>query len=445
MIRLGWMIGAAIASLMGGTVPAAAKEAAPVELQGGAPVVNAADIAPLSADELASITATGSSSSGYPRLSLYGFADFNYVKTTYDDDSLNNSFANNRGDFQVGNLNLYLDSEIAPSWRSLIEVRFTYLPNGSAARYAETPGTTNTEVADYSSFYRPTRWSGIEIQRAYVEHRFDAGIWLRAGQWLTPFGIWNVDHGSVTLIPMIAPYCIGDRLFPQRQTGLELYGRTTTGDVALGYHFTLSNGRGPADEFDDLDKRFGFGARGYAKFAGIGDLTLGISGYGGRYTERTQSIGKIGDELGSVYTIGTQYDEITLGVDLRWEYRDVIIIGEALRQQRAFTDEGRPTNPNNFSQTTLRPDGTRTGGYLLIGYHLPFWNLMPFVLGQAYQRFPDDMSRRVDYLNAGVNMRVAPSVVLKAQWAYVIFRDIPDFSVMRDNFQVLSAQVAWAF
>lgn len=379
-------------------------------------------------------------------LRLYGFADMSYSKVVAGGfgDSGHEVFstlgsAPQHWAFAVGNLNLYVDGQPGPRLRSLAEVRLTYLPSGFQ----------NTTVPDYAQALATTSWGGIVIERAWVEYAFADVLTLRAGQFLTPYGIWNVDHGSPTTIAVQKPEIASAQLFPERQVGLEAYGTRYRGDVRLGYHLTLSNGRiGNNPPFANYSGRPGLGARLFVEGGWLGELKLGVSGYTGRYTELQAGDTSIVPTPPD--SVAVEYDEHDAAADVRWEWKKLLVVSEVVYQRVRYTARGRPANVAFGSSgpvATPAADFWRAGSYALAGYRLPF-EVMPYVMGELiYQStgfsngglvFPSGLRAVV----AGVNFRPLPSLVLKVQYDHVW---APRFPASPGTMDFVRGQVAWAF
>src|SRR5689334_20935581 len=149
-----------------------------------------------------------------PRLNLYGFADLTFYKYFLHEDNGFRSLLYTESAFAVGNLNLYLASNLGSGWSSMAEVRFSYLPNGSRKIVNGDIERTETNAVDYSNLGVDRRTGSVLIERVYLQYMPTSYLTLRAGQWLTPYGIWNVDHGSPTIIPVVRPFTISFALMP---------------------------------------------------------------------------------------------------------------------------------------------------------------------------------------------------------------------------------------
>jgi hypothetical protein len=370
------------------------------------------------AAEAAAIQQEGTSGGAGPggaeanRMSIYGFSDFTYTKA-FSVFSLNPDAS-----FAVGNLNIYVGTELVRNWRSLVEVRFMYLPDGSQPLGSSVP-RTDTTASDYTNEYRAIKWGAINIERAWLERTFNKQLTIRFGQFLTPYGIWNVDHGSPVFIGVAKPYVVGQQFLPESQTGIEVYGTFNVQSTQIGYHLTLSNGRGPIDTYQDLDSNKAVGGRVFAKNdSPFGELSLGGSFYTGRFTDKTgASMFDSNGNLRTVYTTVSQYDELSLAADLKWTLAGLLVQGEIAMNDVAYVSGGRPT----YLSFTGGPAGfvsdyRRWGGYALAGYRLPFAGIMPFVEFDYYKEGPEIPVRSAKDLELGVNVRVTPSVVFKAQY-----------------------------
>jgi outer membrane biosynthesis protein TonB len=411
--------------------PPVPEEAAPSDTH---QTEDAVDVSDLEAE----LTDASEASVSERTIDIYGFADFAYTHFVGGEVPA-------RPSFSVGNLNLYLASNLGAGWRALAEVRFLYLPNGTQPIDDPTATRVDTTAVDYADLYRPLRWGGIEIERVWLEHTFHPLLTARGGQWLTPYGIWNVDHGSPVIIGTARPYIIGEGLFPERQTGIEAYGSSFVDATELGYHLTLSNGRGPIDAYADLDHNKALGGRLFlSNDSSLGVLTLGVSGFAGKYTDRATQLATDADGqliLSDPKTV--QYDEISLAADLKWEYEGLHFQSEVIVQDVAYSDDARPEVP--FDASGFAPDYRRWGGYALVGYRTRLLNIMPYVNAEYYSSYPGGFFGAIPAFWFGVNVRPTPSVVLKAQYLHAFPIETPGTFVGGDDFGTLSTQVAWSF
>lgn len=375
-------------------------------------------------------------------LNLYGFADFAYAFDLGET-------ATGPSSFSIGNLNLYAEADLGENWRSLFEVRFMYLPHGTTPLSfdpASPAQRTDTTVPDYADISNPTRWGGISIQRAWLEHQFHPGLTLRGGHFLTPYGIWNVDHGSPVVIPVRRPFNIGSALLPQSQTGLEAHGHFGFGPAEVGYHLTLSNGRGPIDTYQDLDNNKAVGGRLYGKLdTSAGVFTLGVSGYRGRYTDSETQFAIVDGEFRVVNNVTSRYEELSLATDFKWLWEGFHFQAEAILNDVSYDESTRPVDPALFGGPPgFSPDYRRWGAYALAGYRTDFVGLMPFVVLETYDPGLLTGFAPISSFWVGLNARPTPRVVLKANLVHVWpsqVRGLPE----GESINFLDTQAAWSF
>jgi len=405
-------------------------------------------------DELADLGLEKTDTLDERSLDIYGFSDFTFRDTIFNRTRARLLHAYSYfpyPTFSVGNINLYLDAKLSSRWRSLIEIRFLYLPNGAPQPFNPdgTQPRWDTSVQDFNDENRSNflRWGGISIERVHIEYKFHDLLNVMAGQFLTPYGIWNVDHGSPTLIAVDRPTIVGDNLFPERQTGLQFYGVVPVQSALLGYHLTVSNGRGPIDTYRDLDNDKAMGGRLYLRSYWLGEMILGVSAYTGGSTNRENKAVPIpvNGEPAITYSfnISEQYRETSFAGDLRWEWHDLVFLGEILVNDRVYNDKTRPTVQFNLSKG-LQPDFRRWGGYALLGYHSPWFGLMPFVL-YAIEYFGQNPGINFGYqFITGVNWHLNAPVVLKAQWDHLGVEGRTDF-YKNEFYNRFTAQITYLF
>jgi hypothetical protein len=328
--------------------------------------------------------------------------------------------------FSVGNVNLFVRKNLSPRWRSLMEVRLMFTPNGALA--LDGSGSyASTGVADHANFERLVSWGGIRLERVYVEYDLAPWLTLRAGHFLTPYGIWNIDHGSPTIIGTSRPYIIGEQLFPEHQTGLEAFGAKSFDEYRLEYHATVSNGRNPFEATRDPDGSPAIGGRLALTTPWLGAMKFGASGYRGRAFEGTSP------------ATAVTYDETALGLDASWDHGGFHVQGEFLYQQRRYRDGQRAARGVGFM-----PDGSSHGFYALAGYRFASaWSAMPYVMYEDYTPFDAGyIGDHIQVPSVGVNFRPIPSVVLKAQGTALTF---PKSGLLHGDAKMLYLQAAWVF
>jgi hypothetical protein len=358
------------------------------------------------------------------KLYIYGFADFTYESLHFGGPSVLHGTM--RG-FRSGNLNVYLAKNLTPKWRSLAEVRLLFAPNGSTNADGSIISTATQDANDAA---RPIEWGGIRIERAYVEYDVSSKLTIRAGHWLTPYGIWNTDHGSPTIISTLRPYVIGEQFIPEHQTGIDAFGTTYVGEYRIGYHATVSNGRSPAEAIRDPDGRPAFGGRLELGAPWSGTVNLGASVYAGRSTRIAAN----------VLAVPVSDDEVSAAADAQWRHGGLLVQGEIMVRDCRFRVGQRPVKASGF-----QPDGDDLGGYALVGYRFDrMWNVMPFALYEHYQPLEQIRFRESAGYGAGVNFRPTPTVVLKAMATAVITEGAGVYGTL-GTLSIYSTQIAWVF
>jgi hypothetical protein len=383
---------------------------------------------------------------------LWGFADFN-SGLLYRSLPAATVAQGEHQSFYVGNLNLYLSKNLSESFRTMTEVRFTYLPNGSSALGTSGFQQVDTSAVDYANGQSLTRWGGIILQRVYLEWAFHRLLAVRGGQFMTPIGIWNVDHGSPVYIPAQRPIAIVSGLFPERQMGLEFFGRwSQSNDHTVGYHLTLSNGTGPISEYKDLDRNKAVGGRIYSEF--FGEKTYvrsGFSAYYGRDTVSTPTATLTGATIDLGNKLSSQADNLALAADVLLKRGGLQLQTEWLTLQRRYTASGRVEH-GVVSAPVARgasADALSWAGYVLAAYRIPAWfGLTPFatfqtmLTGQLNASLPDARFKMRGF-TFGMTVSPVDSVVFKMEVVHV--RHVLGVPILLGYVNALLFQAAWAF
>ena len=142
-----------------------------------------------------------------------------------------------RGQFSVRNLNVYSDFTYGKNVRAFMEVKYMEYPTGG------TKYTGDMTVADDGNGSFISHGS-IYIERAWLDYKLKDTLKLQFGKILTPFGIWNVEHGAPVLPSIRVPASISYGFVPTNFVGVNLHGNKLLGNWEVEYNMWLSNGRG---------------------------------------------------------------------------------------------------------------------------------------------------------------------------------------------------------
>ena len=379
-------------------------------------------------------------------LHFSGFMDVNAAQLLNPHEALlNTRVFGTEASFFVGHLNLYVTKNLTESFSMMAEIRFSYAPNG-AQELVVSAAPANTEVIDYSGAGASVRWGSITIERAYGEWSPLPFLSLRLGAFLTPYGIWNVDHGSPVFIPVMRPYAVNGAFFPERQTGLEALGRLgLTPNLTVRYHLTLSNGLGPISEYRDLDSNKGIGGRLALEYIGLGTFQVGGSALYAQTSGGVPSLGinANGTALALNETASERAYVTSVAADVLWKYRGLHLQGEWVGQRWDYTTSGRrrlaTAGQLGIPANAVAADTFNWAGYVLVGYRLPWLGIMPFATIEYQRSIPFGILAETVFGQVGLNIRPADAVVVKLEYhAAFSGSDVT-------NVKYVAAQLAWAF
>jgi hypothetical protein len=351
-----------------------------------------------------------------PSVRLYGFADAGIQRSWGG--LFNSGLAlSDATNFVLGNVNVYFDASPLEHFRFLTEVRFTTLPNG-AESFSSTSGSMqrqDTGVQDQTSTaggFTTIHWGGIVLERAQIEWTPTDAFNLRVGYFLTPYGIWNVDHGSPTRIMLRPPFFVSVELMPERQTGVDLFGVFHALPWDIGYDLYVSNGRtiGTVDFSDDK----ALGGRVYFRTRRPFPMQFGGSFFRGTTQDYAKAPGV--DAMGRAILARTEtvaFNELDGGLDASLDLESLRIRAEVIFKRVVF-EPGKRAITYGIANANV----TDSGGYLMLAYRLPWLGLEPLLIGE-FLRFPSAAFGDVFLVpSGGVNVYINSAVTVRTQYSY---------------------------
>jgi hypothetical protein len=154
------------------------------------------------------------------RLRIYGFFDLTLNRFFFEEDSAWNLYITEPLSFTMTRVNLFVQANLTDTLTALVELRFSFAPSGDETAWAaglkdsdgnvmDVPDTKYERVDSYSSDVFTTknnRYGWTMIERAHLTWSPREWFQILAGRYLTPYGIWNVDHAPTVVLPVRLPY-----------------------------------------------------------------------------------------------------------------------------------------------------------------------------------------------------------------------------------------------
>ncbi|HTB71996.1 MAG TPA: hypothetical protein VK762_02070 [Polyangiaceae bacterium] len=424
-------------------------------------------------------TASDDSSSFSRLLSFWGFSDLSFGGMDFDNDhALYKVQTPSKLTFFSSGINLYAKSEMTRTLSALVETRLTYSPNGYASDWPAQINVGSTTIQSQGSLTRVDtttrgpysqleyRQDGLLIERAYMEWKPTDWFGARVGRFLTPFGIWNEDHGSPVLIGVDYPQFMNFNIVPIWQLGAEVFGSVElTDDLRAEYALTVANSRGPEDEYKDLTNMKAIGARVKLVY-NPEPLLFRIGGYAyyNHYRDTQDNIQiqltpaltldpAYSPSFGSYTTVNSAYDETVITGDAEIRIRRLRIIAEFARQTVIYE---MPTQVDSqdkllkgvpFNTTIYDPSHYGLGGYVMAAYEIPFhtapldFTVMPYA-GYDYVAPSTTVPVRNNVqIRGGLNVKPSPYVTLKVE----VSRLLPENKSIASAATAVMSQIAFSF
>ncbi len=342
-----------------------------------------------------------------PLFRVYGFIDMGLQKLWSTDPV---DAANTHPTFVLGNVDLYFDFHPADDWSALIETRLTNYPQG----------TINTTVLDASNGFGDdtVRWSALILERAYIQWQRYEKIGMRVGQFLTPYGIWNVDHGTPTLISLLRPQFITEEMWPTHQLGIEVFGRfddLLPDRWQVEYHAYVTNGRSPGVIDNNDDKMFG--GRVIASTTRPYPMAFGLSAMHGAYNNDASGV----INPATTATNPVAYTESGVAGDASIDLGALRLRSELVtRRIRYEPGEHEETSPGSG---VFVPDALQMDAYVLAAYRIPGTRFEPYGYVEL-NHLPTTYGDLQIIDSIGLNTYFTPAIQLKLQYSHATwYRD----------------------
>lgn len=235
------------------------------------------------------------------KFQFYGFADMSITKYFPKDQSFVRSIhrLDEKVYFNLNHINLYGSFQPNKHLRFLTELSFQDKPVYDAPTYGmiyNMPPILDTVFTEPSPAPKNKvqkgiamyEWGSFSVERALFTVFLNRYFNLSFGKFITPAGIWNVDHGSPVIMTIEQPSQYSHaEIYPKSQIGIMEEGTVFLGDADLSYSVYLSSGRDDQPIYKPNDLSVG----GQLRFGlpVLDEFRIGLTGYTGRVNAKLRS------------------------------------------------------------------------------------------------------------------------------------------------------------
>lgn len=229
------------------------------------------------------------------KFQIYGFADMAITKYFPEDKAVSRTVdkMDEKTNFSLDHVNLYTSFRPNKHLRFLTELSFQDEP----VYYSDTAGMRMMGRVFRTAKLAPTNkaqrgitifnWGSFSVERALFTVYMNKLLNLSFGKFITPAGVWNVDHGSPVIMTISQPtqYSFAE-IFPKSQLGLMEDGKIFIGDADLSYVLYVSSGRNNQSLYKINDLSAGGQLR--LNLPLLDEFSFGFSGYTGRVNTKVR-------------------------------------------------------------------------------------------------------------------------------------------------------------
>jgi len=271
--------------------------------------------------------------------------------------------------FRVHHFSLFLEKKLSRDWSVFSELEFEDAP------FLQASSPESISAAQ----------GKILLEQAYTDFHAAPNISFRIGRFLTPAGIWNINHYPPFVTTQSRPLHIRN-IFPQYLDGIQAHGDVNALDYLISYKAYVANGEGNSGTGDENEEK-AIGGRIEFTAPFVIEVKLGFSA--------------ISDKLNS----GS--DKTATGVDAQFRFSWLKIQGE-------------------YAQAKIKPvEGTTFNavGYYLQGQtDIGRWTL--FVRHDYYDANDSLPDNGLAVNTAGLNYHWTPTIVSKIEGNFYDFKSL---------------------